>query len=587
MKARPPEGSFFLWLSPFLLCLAAFACKAPGRPSRAGGEWKDPAPVQEALTLVEAGRTEEAGKVLDPGWVGRFAPLIRSTRPGPLLPGPWGFSRAAGDKVYLFIRNWQPGYLMQFPNTELPLVKNSWRSLSGGKVKIRWATGVQVFMDRSERDPVCTVIEYQVKGNAEKMHKVKVPDWRDPALNAPPAAIRAWRKLKFGMFLHWGPCSVAGREIGWSRRGSKMGRIRYGGSGVDGTYKKDPVYDSLYRKFDPVKFDATAWVKLAKAAGMKYMVLIAKHHDGFCMFDSKVTDYHLMSTPYHKDIAGLLAKACHRLGMKIGWYYSPRDWYHPDFGRTKTHRRYCKYYLEQLKELCSNYGRVDILWFDCLDSPQYLWGDTPQKSVRLVRRLQPDIVINDRAGLRGDFDTPEGRIGRFERERPWETCATISSGWSWHPGKKAKSLEKLLGMLVKIAGRDGNFLLNVPPRPDGTFEPDQVERLEEIGAWLKKYGESIYGTRGGPFLPARKFASTCKGRKIYLHLLSGRKEVVLPGLPARVLSARVLGGGKVSMQAGPGRILLRVEAPRPIDTIVVLHLDRPALSLPVLPLPPR
>ncbi len=572
----------------FFLLLFAFAgCRGPGTPLAEGSRWKDPAPLQKALSLIEAGKVEEAGRVLDPGWVKRFAPLVRATRPGWLLPGPWGFSRAAGDRVYLFIRNWQPGYLMQFPNTELPILKRSWRSLSGGKVSIHWATGIEVFMDRKDRDPICTVIEYRVKGDAEKMHKVRVPDWRDPALNAPPEAVAAWRKLKFGMFLHWGPCSVAGREISWSRKGSKMGRIRYGGSGVDGVYKKDPVYDSLYKKFDPVKFDADRWADLALQAGMKYMVLITKHHDGFCMFDSKVTDNDIMSTPYKKDVAGLLARACHSRGLKLGWYYSPRDWYHPDFGRTKTHWRYCRYYLAQLEELCSNYGKVDILWFDCLDSPQYLWGDTPEKSIRLVRRLQPEIVINDRSGLRGDFDTPEGRIGRFERERPWETCATISSGWSWHPGKKARSLESLLGMLVKIAGRDGNFLLNVPPRPDGTFEPDQVARLKEMGAWLKKYGDSIYATRGGPFLPGRNFASTCKDRRIFLHLMRGRKKVILPRFPARILSARILGRGPVKRVETPEGISLQVDRPRPIDTIVELTLDRQALSLPVLPIQTR
>ncbi len=588
MKKRFLHTFLFLLLPLYPAWTCLFGCTAPNSPASTSKRWKDPGPFLEALSLIERGRTREATRILAPSWVERFAPLILKTRPGPLLPGPWGFSRAAGDKVYLFIRNWQPGYLMQFPNTELPLVKNSWRSLTGGKVKIRWATGVEVFMDRADRDPVATVVVYRVKGDAERMHKIRVPDWTDPTLNAPPEAVRAWRKLKFGMFLHWGPCSVAGKEISWSRRGSKMGRIRYGGSGVDGKYKRDPSYDSLFKKFNPTKFDARAWVRLAKEAGMKYMVLIAKHHDGFCMFDSKFTDYDITATPYGKDIAGLLARACHEAGMKLGWYYSPRDWYHPDFGRTDTHWRYCRYYLAQLRELCSNYGEVEILWFDCLDSPQYLWGDTPEKSVRLVRKLQPRIVINDRAGLRGDFDTPEGRIGRFERERPWETCATISSGWSWHPGKKAKSLEKLLGMLVAVAGRDGNLLLNVPPRPDGTFEPDQVARLKEIGAWLAGYGDSIYGTRGGPFLPARKFASTCKGDRVFLHLLSGRKEVRLPAFPAKILSARILGGGDAALEKAPsGGTVVRPGRLRPIDTIVVLRLDRPALDLPVVPLPAR
>jgi alpha-L-fucosidase len=535
------------------------------------------AAVPEAIPATisdRATRLENLAPTLDARLTEKFASLIKASVPGPFLVGDWGFSRAKGSTVYLFIRNWQPGHSMQFPNSELPLVKGTGKALTGGKVSIEWAIGIQIFMDRAERDPVATVIEYEVEGNAEKMHKVSVPDWRDPALNADKDAIAAWRQLKFGLFIHWGPCSVAGEEIGWSRKGSKMGRIRYGGSGVNGTYQADPVYDNLYKQFSNENFDAEKWAAMAKAAGMKYMIPIMKHHDGFCMFGTATTDHNILSTPYGKDTAKELADACHKNGLKLGWYYSPRDWYDRDFGRESTHDKYCEMYLTHLKELCSNYGQIDMLWFDCLDSPQYLWKNTPEESVRLIRKLQPGIVINDRSGLRGDFDTPEGRIGGFDRERPWETCISITQGWSWHPNTTTCPLKTLIQQLVNTVGRDGNLLLNVPPKADGTFEPDKVARLKEMGVWLEKNGESIYGTRGGPFLPAKNFASTCKDHKIYLHLLNGRKEIAIPDLKEKVVSVKLLDGNPLAVVKRDGGNTIRLDDKNvnDTDTIVLVEL---------------
>jgi len=224
---------------------------------------------------------------------------------------------------------------------------------------------------------------------------------------------------------------------------------------------------------------------------------------------------------------------------------------------------------------------VDILWFDCLDSPQYLWKNVPEESVRLVRKLQPGIMINDRCGLRGDFDTPEQRIGGFERERPWETCATIASGWSWRPNTKPKSLKQCIQLLVNTAGRDGNLLLNVAPKADGTFEPDQVARLKEISAWLKTNGQSIYGTRGGPFLPDKGFVSTCKGNTIYLHLLNGRTNLVLPELKAEVTSIRLLNGGPVTTEKKTGEQIIGIDKANidKTDAIVVMTLSQSAESM--------
>ena len=537
----------------------------------------------EGVAMIEAGKLKEAEKYIPQAWVEKYASLIQNSKPGPLLPGKWGFSRAQNNKVLLFIRNWPAGHSIQLPNTEHAIHQKSAKSLSGGTIRLSWAIALEIFMNPAERDPVATVIEYNVSGDAEKAHKVHVPDWTDPSLNASPEAVKQWQEMRFGLFIHLSPCVINGQGISWTRKGSRMGRLRQGGAGVDGTYKGDPEYDQLYKQFNPQNYDANEWVLMAKNAGMKYLVMTTKHHDGFSLFDSKVSDYDIMATPYGKDMIAQLADACHKHGIKLGLYYSPRDWYHKDYGRESTHEKYIEFYLEQLRELATNYGKVDIIWFDAFDSPQYLWGDTAEKSVRMMYELQPNIVLNDRSGLRGDYDTPEQRIGIFERNRPWETCTTIGSGWAWNKNtaKTTKSLRSLVHYLLNTAGRDGNLLLGLGPRADGTFEPVQAARLMEVGEWLKKYGHTIYGTRGGPILPSKGFVSTCKENKIYLHLMNSQQSILLPDLGCNVLSAKCLIGGKVNleMQGDKYNVTLEGAPEDPIDLIIELELDANAETI--------
>jgi alpha-L-fucosidase len=355
-------------------------------------------------------------------------------------------------------------------------------------------------------------------------------------------------RRSFWNVIHWGPSSILAKEISWSRQGSKLGRLRYGGSGVNGEYKVDLEYDTLYKRFDPVEFDAETWVKIAKDAGMRYIVLTAKHHDGFCLFDSKVTDYDIMSTPYGKDICKQLADACHKNGVKLGWYYSPRDWYHRDFGGD-NHEKYMDFEMIQLEELLTNYGKVDILWFDGLDSPQYLWKNFPEESFRKIRQWQPEIIINNRGGLRGDYDTPEQTIGAFERQHPWETCATIGNGWSWQGKNMAKPLDWCINTLIQTSSRDGNLLLNVSPQPDGIIPSQQVDRLNEIGQWISKYQEAIYGSRGGPFIATGNISSTCKDDKIFLHFTDEEPTIHLPDFGYKILDSRLLNGGKTTFKS--------------------------------------
>ena len=549
------------------------SCLPSDNSNKANFKLKDEKSLLIALNHIENNMVEDAKKIFDSEWISKFTPLIQNTLPGPLQSGKWGFSRAKDNKLYLFIYNWQPGHLMQFPNAELPI--DSAKCVNTGKiVKIKWGIGIQVFMDKEDRDSVVTVIELYMKGNTENLHSVSVSDWTDPTLTASKEVIRHWQKERFGMFIHWGPCAIDGKEISWSRNGSKLGRLRYGGSGVNGEYKVDLEYDTLYKEFNPVKFDADAWVKIAKDAGMRYIVLVAKHHDSFSLFDSKVTDYDIMSSPYGKDICKELADACHKQGIKLGWYYSPRDWYHKDFGGD-NHENYMNFYMKQLEELLTNYGKIDILWLDCLDSPQYLWKNLPEESFRKIRQWQPEIIINNRGGLRGDYDTPEQHVGPFESDHPWETCATIGKGWSWRNDLKAKPLDWCLKTLINTASRDGNFLLNVGPQPDGLIASKQVERLQEIGQWLSNYGESIYATRGGPFKPKGNVSSTCKDDKIFLHFTGKERTIKIPEFGHEVISYNLLNNGKATCERITNGWKVSIdEAPEnDVDLIIELKID--------------
>jgi alpha-L-fucosidase len=400
----------------------------------------------------------------------------------------------------------------------------------------------------------------------------KAPAWQP----AKPEAIQRWQAMRFGMFIHWGPVSLKGTEIGWSR-GAQI-----------------PVeeYDNLYKQFNPAKFNADQWVAIAKAAGMKYIVLTTKHHDGFCLWDTKQTDYNIMNTPFHRDVVGELAAACKKQGIAFGTYYSVCDWHHPDFPLTspggKTRREksdidaYNRYLLAQIEELVKNYGPLVTLWNDY---PQQFRG-RGARTIDMVRKLQPDILVNNRTGDGGDFDTPEQRVGKFQIDRPWETCMTICGQWAWKPNDGMKTLKQCLQTLVYCAGGDGNLLLNVGPMPSGEIEPRQVERLKEMGAWMKKYGETIYGTRGGPYTPTKQMASTRKGNTIYVHVLawSGGSLKLAP-VPAKVVKGLALTGGeaKVAQTDAGIEISLPKRNQQAIDTIVALEIDIPAMEIAPLP----
>ena len=388
-------------------------------------------------------------------------------------------------------------------------------------------------------------------------------------------SIKSWQADKFGLFIHWGPISLKGTEISWSRKTDPNGQGSQMWKCIHGIIPAKE-YDNLYKKFNPLQFDAQQWVQIAKDAGMKYIVFTTKHHDGFCNFDSKYTDYEITNSqsPYRKDIVKQLADACHKAGLKLGFYYSQPDWHHPDFFNGDRHEKYVEYFHNQVRELCTNYGKLDIIWFDGLGVPAKDWH--AEKLLKIIRELQPGIMINNRAGLPADFGTPEQTIGGFQNDRSWESCITIGDQWSYKPNDNMKSKRQCIQTLVKVVGGDGNLLFNVGPMPDGRIEPRQVERLKEMGDWLKKYGKSIYNTRGGPFKPGKYGASTHKGNVIYLHVLNWTGgNLILPAIGRKIKKAKVLTGGKVDICQGKNgiKITLPLKYQQYVDTIIKLTLD--------------
>ncbi len=400
------------------------------------------------------------------------------------------------------------------------------------------------------------------------------PSW--PAADS--AAIAHWQSLRFGMFIHWGPVSLTGHEIGWSR----------------GKQTPVEVYDNLYKQFNPTNFNADEWVSIAKAAGIKYIVLTTKHHDGFCLWDTKLTDYNLMQSPLHRDAVKELAAACKKQGIAFGTYYSVMDNYNTNFpSPVASHKEvqrdhydldaYEKYLQGQITELIQNYGPLLTIWNDVPRA----YGKRGADTIKLVRQLQPDILINNRTGDGGDYDTPEQKIGKFQMDRPWESCMTVSAHnhWAWGGADDGvKPVAKCVEMLIQCAGGDGNMLLNVGPRPDGVIDPAQADLLKQVGAWLAQNGEAIYGTRGGPWKPTKSIASTRKANVVFVHVLQTTGNTIeLPVLPRKIKSASVLGGGEIKAEVADGKFILHLPKPLgELPLVIKLELDGSAMELPAM-----
>jgi alpha-L-fucosidase len=410
-----------------------------------------------------------------------------------------------------------------------------------------------------------------------------------------------WREARFGLFIHWGLYAVPA--------GTWDGKTDYGEWIRFSARIPLTTYDGFVKQFNPVKFDPASWVRMAKAAGMKYIVITSKHHDGFALFDAPGTDFTVMSTPFKRDIMKELADECHKQGMRICWYYSIMDWHHPDYLPRRTWEtdrdttganfdRYVAYMKEHLRTLVTKYGDIGILWFD--GEWESTWNMTRGADLAaFVRSLAPRIIINNRvdggrAGMQGfslsgvsagDYGTPEQEIPATGLPGvDWETCMTMNDHWGYNDHDRAwKSSRDLIRMLADIASKGGNYLLNVGPRADGTFPPESVERLAAIGTWMKINGEAIHGTTASPFAALPFGRCTQKpvpgGTRLYLHIFEwpADRMLLLPGLTNKARKASVLGAAKGASlafrQTDEGVLItLPASAPDTISTVVALDI---------------
>jgi alpha-L-fucosidase len=412
----------------------------------------------------------------------------------------------------------------------------------------------------------------------------------------------AWyRDAKFGMFVHWGPYSLASVEASWPIMVPKPGGI------------SEAEYRELPKRFNPTKFDPYSFVDLARATGQRYMVFTTKHHDGFCMFDSSYTDYKITNTPYGKDIVAQLAQACKERSMPLGCYYSPPDMHHPAFRDSSKLAKenwngeperpewplYLDYMQLQLTELLTKYGPVALIWFDGLHHQEKYSGI---RFTNLIRQLQPATLVNDRIGLPGDYETPEQfipagiptkdvrfnavdtsiqqklkpTIPRPEDFQLWETCMTINNTWAYNMhDRDFKSAQFLIRSLVEVASRGGNFLLNVGPQPDGLIQPEFQERLRAIGDWLSVNGDSIYGTTYGPVQGMASLRTTAKDKRVYVHVFDWPSATVeVSGLDAKVIAAHLLATGQsLTFHQDAGKLQIDVPGHAPDPNVSTIALN--------------
>jgi alpha-L-fucosidase len=394
---------------------------------------------------------------------------------------------------------------------------------------------------------------------------------RSEDLQLSDADLKWWRDAKFGMFIHWGLYAITGKGE-WHMHNEKIPAVEYA---------------KLADQFHPTKFNARDWARLAKEAGMKYGVLTARHHDGFSLWDSPGSwgNFTSAATAARRDFIRDYADAFRAEGLGVGIYYSPMDWRFPAYfhprempENAEAMKQQC---YDQIRELMSNYGKIDVLWYDggwlahqgTNKDAAWLWE--PLKLNKMVRDLQPTVVISPRSGWEGDFVCEEGEkpITGPIREQLWEKAMRINTrGWGYTEEEDLLPVEDLLEHLVNAICRNGNLLLNVGPDTDGVIPETQAARLRTMGQWLRHCGEAVFGTRPGPFQPVEGlYGSTCRPGTVYVHVLHWPDGVLhLPPLKFRIIGGRILNGGKCTVRQTPEGIEISAgKEARPVRLAVV------------------
>lgn len=389
-----------------------------------------------------------------------------------------------------------------------------------------------------------------------------------------------WQQARFGMFIHYGLYSIIGQQE-WVMESEGI---------------PIPQYEMLAQHFMPKPGCAREWAQLARRAGQKYMVLTAKHHEGFCLWDTTLTNYNSAQTA-GRDMVREFVEAARAEGLRVGLYYSLMDWHHPDGMRCASdeaaRKRFVEYTHGLLRELLTNYGKIDILWYDVAQplTPEQWEAD---RMNRMVFDLQPEIIVNNRNGLDGDFSTPEHKIQADKRA--WESCETLNLGWGYQRADNEwKSPRIVLSDLAVCAQQGGNFLLNIGPEPNGVVPAESVRILETVGRWLDRNGDAIYGTEGGASISFGNYTNfTRKGNTLYIHVYFWPADtpaaqwlqffkpptvVAVGGLNAKVLSARLLKSG-AAVRFAQDELSLRFpgmpeQAPDDPVTVIACECDRP------------
>lgn len=403
-----------------------------------------------------------------------------------------------------------------------------------------------------------------------------------------------WSAARFGMFIHWGLYAQDG--CFWKGQDGKTEHMM--------RHLQIPIaeYEKIATEFNPVKFSADEWVTIAKNAGMKYMVITTKHHDGFAMFESPSNDYNIVKrTPFKRDVIKELAEACRKQGLKFGVYYSlGRDWHDPDVptsvkpdGSRRSNtwdfpdedkKDFTKYFERkvkpQVRELLTQYGPIAVMWFD---TPERISKAQSEELLALIRKLQPECIVNARIGSRlGDYAVSEQKIPDSGDTQPWETCMTLNKHWGYKKGDEDwKPTETLVRNLVDITSKGGNFLLNVGPTGEGIIPAPSVAHLAEVGAWMKVNGEAIYGTTASPLKSQPKWGRVTKkvskdGATLYLHVFDWPKDgkLAFPEVGTVESVTLLADGRKLPASASGGMVNLVVPpiAPDKISSTVVVKI---------------